>query len=163
MININKKSWLCIAVFLLGGCLNNYNVASDTAKPTTEVPTQDCNTPKNAFSQLPTDVLDGTEVIHIHKFNPANAPSTRFHAEIGGAAISLDVQALSDSYKAQRNYSEPDAENSTSTFDHLCIKESYLYGETVRGIFTEKGILWLELNSELEFISPDLWIYLEKN
>jgi hypothetical protein len=37
-----------------------------------------------------------------------------------------------------------------------------LYGERVRGIFTEKGILWLELNSDIEFISSDLWIYLEK-
>lgn len=164
MININKKGLLCLSAFLLGSCLNNHNIASEATKPTTEMPpTQDCKIPTNAFSQLPTDVLDGTEVIHINNFKPVNISGTHFRAETGGADINLDLQALSGHYKVQRNYSEPGVENTAYTFDQLCIKEGRLYGEMVRGIFTEKGILWLELNSANEFISPDLWIYLEKN
>ncbi|WP_062065245.1 hypothetical protein [Cellvibrio sp. OA-2007] len=163
MFNINQKSVLCAAIFLLGGCLNNHNVASETNTPAKEIPVQNCRIPTNAFSQLPTDVLDGTEVVHISNFKPAIMSATHFNIEIGGANINIDVQALGGHHKAQRNYIEPGLENSTSTFDQLCIKEDRLYGETVRGIFTEKGILWLELNSENEFISSDLWIYLEKN
>lgn len=154
---------LCAAIFLLGGCLNNHNVAGEANNPTKKMPVQNCKIPTDAFSQLPTDVLDGTEVVHINNFKPVIISSGHFHTETGGADISIDVKALSGHYKVQRNYSEPTLGNSASTFDQLCINESYLYGEKVRGIFTEKGILWLELNSDIEFISSDLWIYLEKN
>jgi hypothetical protein len=167
LTNINKKSLLYAAVFLLGGCLNEQNIAgeinNEANNPAKKIPDQTCNIPKDAFSKLPTEVLDGTDVADLSSFKPANISGVHFHAEIGGANIEIDAQVLNELYKIQRIYKEPDLENIVTNYNNLCVKEGRLYGENVRGIFTEKGILWLELKSGNEFISSDLWIYLEKN
>lgn|GEM_PF-7040871 len=163
MTNINKKSLLYVAVFLLGGCLNEQNIAGEINNPATKSPTQTCNIPADAFSKLPTEVLDGTDVADLGSFKPTDISGIHFHTEIGGANIEIDAQALNGLYKIQRIYKEPDLEKIVTNYNNLCVKEGRLYGENVRGIFTEKGILWLELKSGHEFISPDLWIYLEQN
>lgn len=160
MININKKSLLCTAVVLLGGCFNEQNQAVEIINAP---PTQACNIPADAFSTLPTDVLDETDVADLSSFKPADISGLHFHTEMGGASIEIDVQAVNGLYKVQRIYKEPDLENIITNYNNLCVKEGRLHGENVRGIFTEKGILWLELKSGHEFISPDLWIYLEQN
>jgi hypothetical protein len=162
LINFNRQGLLYSTIFLLGGCLNTPHVASEANSPAQVASTQNCEIPADAFNQLPIDVLDGTDVIAIKEFKPASISGAYFQTEIGGANITINLQTLNDHYKTLRKYSEPDIENTTTAFDQLCIDESYLYGERVRGIFTEKGILWLELNSDIEFISSDLWIYLEK-
>lgn len=163
LINFNRKTLLYSTIFLLGGCLNTPNVASQANNQAQVTATQDCKIPTGAFNQLPIDVLDGTDVIAIKEFKPADISGAHFQAETGGVNIKINLQTLNDHYKILRKYSEPGLEHTTTAFDQLCIIGSYLYGEKVRGIFTEKGILWLELNSEIEFISSDLWIYLEKN
>lgn len=163
MVNINQQGLLYSALFLLCGCLNTPNVASEANYSAKEKPTQRCKVPADAFNQLPTDVLDGTNVIAINKFQPANISGTHFKTETGGANITINMQTLNGQHKIQRNYSESDIKKTSTNFNQICINDSYLYGENVRGIFTEKGILWLELKSEIEFIPSDLWIYLEKN
>lgn len=166
LTNINKKSLLYTAVFLLGICLGEQNIASEinneANKPAKKLPSQACNIPADAFSELPTEVLDGTDVADISSFKPSNISGVSFQTEMGSATIEIDVQALNGFYKIQHTYKEPDLENLITNYDNLCVKNSHLYGENVRGIFTEKGILWLELKSKHDFISPDLWIYLEK-
>lgn len=166
MTNINKKSLLYASVFLLGGCLNEQNIAgeinNEANSPAKKIPTQTCNIPTDAFSKLPTEVLDGTDVADLSSFKPANSSGKHFNTEMGGASIEISAQALNGLYKIQRIYKEPDLENIVTNYNNLCVKEGRLYGENVRGIFTEKGILWLELKSGNEFISSDLWIYLEQ-
>lgn len=167
LININKKSLLYAAVFLLGGCLNEPNIAgeinNEAISSAKKNPIQTCNIPVDAFSKLPTDVLYGTDVADLSSFKPVNFSGVSFQTEIGGASIEINAQALNGRYNIKRIYKEPDVENIITNYNNLCIKEGRLYGEHVRGIFTEKGILWLELKSGNEFISSDLWIYLEQN
>ncbi|WP_151057156.1 hypothetical protein [Cellvibrio sp. KY-YJ-3] len=167
MSNINKKNLLYMAAFLLGGCINEHNIASEiknevgsTAKIL--VP-KTCNIPTDAFKKLPTEVLDGTDVVEISSFKSSTISGSHFHTEMGGSTIKIDVQTLTDQYQITRIYKEPDLQDMTSNYKNLCINAEHLYGEHVRGVFTEKGILWLELKSDIEFISPDMWIYLEKN
>jgi hypothetical protein len=165
--NINKKSLLYTAIFLLGGCLNEQNMAdeakADKHNSATTPRTQTCNIPENAFNELPTEILDGTDVVDISNFKPADAPGNHFYKEIGGASLEIDTKPQNGIYTIQRIYREPGMENSIATYNNLCMNKSYLYGENIRGIFTENGILWLELESRHEFIPADLWIYLENN
>lgn len=167
MRKINRKVALYAAIFLLGGCLNEQNMASETTgltnKPTKVLSTQTCNIPVDAFKKLPAEVLDGTNVVNIDNFKPTNNTSLRFYSDIGGASIEIDSQLLNEQHKIQRSYKEPGLENSIKEYKNLCVKAGYLYGENVRGIFTKKGILWLELASDNEFISSDLWIFLTTN
>lgn len=163
MININQQGLLYSVLFLLCGCLNTPIVASEVNHPAKDTLTKRCKVPANAFNQLPSNVLDGTNVIAINKFQPANISGTNFKTETGGASITISMQTLNGTHRIERNYSEPGTEKISTSFSQLCINDSYLYGENVRGIFTEKGILWLELKSEIEFIPSELWIYLEKN
>lgn len=163
MTNIN----LYAAIFLLGICLSEQNIAreiiNEANSPEKKLLTQTCNIPADAFSNLPTEVLDGTDVADLGNFKVTDISGVKFYTEMGGASIEIDIQALNGLYKIQRIYKEPDLENLITNYDTLCVKEGRLYGENVRGIFIEKGILWLELKSKHEFISPDLWIYLRTN
>ncbi len=167
MSKINRKVALYSAILLLGGCLNERNMASEaigmTDKPETTLSAQTCNIPSDAFKQLPTDVLDGTDVVSINNFRPAANAGLRFSTEVGGARIEIDSQLLNEQHKIQRTYEEPGLERLSKEYKNLCVKSGHLYGENVRGIFTEKGVLWLEIESGNEFISPDLWIFLTIN
>jgi hypothetical protein len=166
LTNINKMSLLYMAVFLLSSCLSEQNIAgeipSKTNSPATKLPTPACEIPADAFSKLPTEVLDGTNVVDLDSFKPADISGVLFQADMGGASIEINVQALNWLYKVKRTYNEPDLESIVTNYNNLCVKEGRLYGENVRGIFTEKGILWLELKSGHDFISSDFWIYLEQ-
>ena len=166
MTKTNKMSSLYMAIFLVSSCLSKQNIAdeinNEANNQATKLSAQACNIPADAFSKLPTEVLDGTDVADIGSFKTADISGVHFYTEMGGASIEIDTQALNGLYKIQRIYKEPDLESITTNYNNLCVKEGRLYGENVRGIFAEKGILWLELKSGHEFIAPDLWIYLEK-
>ena len=167
MSKINRKVAFYAAIFLLGGCLNEHNMASETTgstgKSAKTLPSHVCNIPVDAFKHLPTEVLDGTDVVDINNFKPISNTGPRFYSDIGGASMEIDSQLLNEQHKIHRIYKEPGMKNLTKEYKNLCVKSGYLYGESVRGIFTEKGILWLELASDNEFISPDYWIFLTTN
>lgn len=159
---MNKKAVLYTGAFLLSGCINAQNIPSENKTEAGTLPNTTCSIPADAFNQLPSEVLVGTDVVDISSFKPTDMSGIRFHTEMGGSSLEIYTQALAKNQKIQRIYKEPDLENINVTYSDLCLKAGYLYGESVRGIFTKKGILWLELKSGHEFISSDLWIYLEK-
>lgn len=160
MSKFNKKTLIYIALFVLGGCLNNPNLANEASTATSR-PSQaslPCTIPENAFNQLPLEVLSGTEVIEAKSFTQdSTALIGHFHAEMGGAQMKL---TLTRDLKVQRTYEEPGTPKISKTYTNLCIKSGYLYGQNIRGIFTENGILWLEIESGHEFITSDLWTFL---
>lgn len=144
------------AVFLLGGCINNQNLADESGKTTAN--TSSCTIPENAFKQLPVEVLSGTDVVDINGFQTEHLVHIgRFKAEMGGAIIEINIPTAK---QAHRTYKEPETKDSSKTYTNLCIKSGYVYGQDIRGIFTKKGLLWLELQSGHEFITSDLWIHL---
>lgn len=167
MITINKKKILYMAAFLLGGCINAKNVASEinneVDSPTKNLAPKACKIPADAFVKLPTEVLDGTDLVDIGSFKVSSLSGSHFHTEMGGASLAIDIKTLNDFYHLERTYKEPGLTAMTSKYENVCVKAGHLYGKNIRGMFTENGILLLELKPDLEFISPDMWVYLEKN
>ena len=150
-----------MTVLLFGGCINNQNFAGETqsAKALTATDTVACNIPDGAFSNLPSDVVIGTDVDTINHFKTVASPNSHFRGDLGGATMEVDISGME---KAVRTYNEPGENKSLKTYQKICVNSGRLYGENVRGLFTEKGILWLEMKSDQEFISADMWFFLEK-
>lgn len=139
--------------------MNHKNLADETSEKKIPLPNlNSCSIPDNAFSKLPTDVLSGTDVIDIKHFIPNPVVSIgQFNAEVGGAYMKIHVSSRN---QIRRVYQEPSIKDISKIYTDLCIKSGYIYGEDVRGIFTTKGLLWLELKSGHESITPDLWTQL---
>lgn len=160
---MRKLSPLSCAVFLLAGCLNESNIAGELQEHNTTISRSEaCAIPADAFKTLPTDVLSGTDVVTFDTFQRKQNSSKHFHTDTGGAQIELFLEADGSKFEATRTYREPGLENTATRYTNLCIEAGHIYGNTVRGMFTENGILWLELQSNNEFIAPDLWLYMEK-
>lgn len=64
---------------------------------------------------------------------------------------------------AKRSFTEPGIPAAERSYTDLCLVNGLIYGEAVRGKFVEGGIIWLELASDNDFISDDLWMFLRKN
>lgn len=161
---MRKLNPLSFAVLLLAGCLNQSNIAGESRvdNAPTSAPTPTCTIPADAFKNLPTDVLIGTDIATFDTFQRANAAGHHFQTDTGGSQLDLFLQQGKSPSEARRSYKEPGAKDMTARFNNLCIGNGYIYGATVRGMFTKNGILWLELQSNNEFITPDLWFYMEK-
>lgn len=158
-----KKQLLYLATFLLVGCLNEANMAGELAQKAEASPEKPrasiCTIPTTAFKNLPTEVLDGTDVTDLKIFQPTDMSGTYFQTEMGGADLVINIQASNNGHVVQRVYIEPGEEKQVANYKNLCISDGLLYGPNIRGIFTKDGLLWLELDSKQEFITPDLWIY----
>lgn len=152
------------AFFLLAGCLNEENVAQEVTKNSLSnvVTPSTCTISTDAFTKLPAEVLYGTEVVDLKTFKKSQIVNHHFQTETGGSIVTLDINFQANNPSIKRSYKEPDIAEDIANYKNVCIDGEYIFGKDVRGIFTEQGILWLELNSKNDFISSDLWIYMDK-
>lgn len=124
-----------------------------------------CLIPKGAFDALPQDVLFGTDLAPVDSFKlsgETQSLSATYHMEMGGATVSIDVSEVEGSISINRKYTEPGMPAEAKRYGSLCWNGSLLYGNTVRGKLTESGLLWLELESEHDFIPADFWMLLSE-
>lgn len=124
-----------------------------------------CSVPPRSFSNLPQEVIIGTDVFPITNFEAVveNEKRWAFQAEMGGAVLQLNIEYDSKKQLAVvREYVEPGMPAETKRYAGLCINQGRIYGPGVRGIFVQDGLLWLELNSGNGFIPPDLWIQMQQ-
>lgn len=112
---------------------------------------------------LPVMVLDGTDVYERSKFKRTHFKSGNYITETGGAVISLDVTLLNNKVTSiTRKYKEPTLPSDDKTYQNLCVNDSQIYSNSVLLTFVNGGILLWESNSENEFISDELFIYLKE-
>lgn len=151
------------AMFLLATCMNVSALADESkANHVTRAQSPACRIPTNAFKNLPAEVLSGTEIISFITFKQTGLLGKHYQTDTGGSQIGLYLQTSESRYEATRTYTESGEDALTARYEDLCINAAYIYGDSVRGVLTENGLLWLELESGNEFITPDLWIRLEK-
>ena len=156
----------CIAylsIYITACSADNQQSSSEPLRETKKVAVATCTIPEEAFTNLPEDVLAGTEVLPLDDFETI-APTEKqsFMSEMGGAVLQLDIERDSKTKIAiVRKYAEPGMPAESKHYTDLCINESRIYGPGVRGIFVHEGLLWLELNSGNDFISPDLWVLMQ--
>lgn len=124
---------------------------------------KDCDSSPSNFQKLPTDVLLGSDLAHINTFKLAPRLHSKFQSETGGAMIALEIQSHNDQYIIKRTYTEAGAAPMVTTWENICVNKQYIFGNNIRGKMTEDGLLWLELKSDIEFISPDIWVFLNKS
>lgn len=121
-----------------------------------------CQSVSTAFSNLPSEVLIGTDVSALESFASGKFSAGTYHAENGGAELRLTIRETEEGLTAQRNYIEPGLASKTKIYTNLCLEDEFLYGDFVHVKFVKDGLLWLELKPDNDFIPTDLWFYLEK-
>lgn len=89
--------------------------------------------------------------------------SGQFRAETGGAIIKVEVEQIQGEYKISRSYSEPGIQANLKNYTAICLDQHLIYTDTMAMSLSSEGLLWLELDSGHEFISPNLWLLLNKN
>lgn len=122
----------------------------------------------NDVTNYPAQVLDGTE------FNPLNTYSNSplaeeqitgsYFSENGGVVAELSITKSQSGLIVTRIFSEPGAKPKTKTYKSM-IKGgdgSFRTDGAVLRASGNRGILFLELQSEIEFIPNSFWIYYSK-
>jgi hypothetical protein len=122
----------------------------------------------NDVTNYPAQVLDGVE------FNPlntySNSPLTEeqiigsYFSENGGVVAELSIVKSQSGLMVTRTFSEPGAKPKTKIYKNM-IKGgdgSFRTDEAVLRTSGSTGILFLELQSEIEFIPNSFWIYYSK-
>ncbi len=157
-----KKYFPYVGFFLLAGCLNDVNVAGELSSKAKLEPLPKCYIPREVFNDLPEVVLQGVDTADLKSFEFSESSHRSYRSEIGGAIIQLELIPVNNFYTIKRSYKEPGEADVNAIYEQVCINDKYIFGSDTRGLFTKNGILWLELNSGNEFISSDLWIYMDK-
>lgn len=111
---------------------------------------------------FPAEVLLGTEIEAATAFIPGDFSVGTYRSENGGAEIIVTLRELETGLVAERQYREPGMPPEVTSFTDLCRKDGQLWGKSLNGKFVKGGLLWLELQPEIEFISSDLWVHLSK-
>ena len=149
-----------LIISLLLACNKTESDTPDTTIITPSPQTNGCTIPDNSFANLTENVLIGTDVDQIKNVKIGTERVGQFSLDMGGAIIEVNIEKSKTGYTATRSYNEPGASPNNKTYTELCIKNGLIYGKTIRGQFTQDSLLWLELNSDNEFISPELWMVL---
>lgn len=161
-----------VSMLAIAGCkAETIDITSRNDKPTVNAKESrdsrllknlNCQSVSTAISNLPSEVLIGTDVSVLESFASGKYSVGTYHAENGGAELRLTIRETEEGLIAQRNYIEPGLAEKTKVYSNLCLEDEFLYGDFLRVKFVEDGLLWLELKQDNDLIPTDLWFYLEK-
>lgn len=142
---------LGLSLFALSAC-TTADVSSNAHQPA------QCEALSSEASDLPADVLVGTDIAELTSFKDSDADITgEYQAELGGATVSVSV--ASDSLT--RTFQEPDADPDRRTFHSTCISGSDLIAEGMVARRVSEGLLYLEPSSDVGGMPDSLWLLLE--
>ncbi|MET1255302.1 hypothetical protein [Aliikangiella maris] len=151
--------------------LSQSNATNKPVKPAELDAASHCQIPVVAFSKLTQEVLTGTDMqpLSDFKYQPAEQQTATYSSENGGATLTVKVATEKTSINTQqttfhitRIYQEPGLPNDIKTYSPVCIQNEKLYHPSLRALTTADSLLWLELDSQNEFISADFWIRLTR-
>ncbi|MEJ2608954.1 MAG: hypothetical protein P8179_02460 [Candidatus Thiodiazotropha sp.] len=120
-----------------------------------------CESESNLVDSLPTQVLDGTDIIDISIFiTSSKVLEGDYQAEIGGAILTLTTKLTSsNSWVINRTFQEPGEKKVSRDFHLACISKGWIYSDSLVGKSVNGGILIFERKVNTEGIPDNLWIF----
>jgi hypothetical protein len=119
-----------------------------------------CEAEPNLASNLPTQVLDSTDIVDISTFT--TSPKTLegdYQTEIGGAVLTLTIKLTSSSWVINRTFQEPGEKTVSRDYQPTCISNKLIYSDGLVGKSVNGGILIFESKPNTEGIPDNLWIF----
>lgn len=112
----------------------------------------------------PSLVLVGTDVVNKNELTLASIDLNHLYStEIGGAMLSLSIVTSSNQLSITRVFQEPGEAQVTTTFYPVCLKNSLIIADGLRGHITDQGLLVWEHKTKVEGIPSDLWVLYTKD
>lgn len=135
-------------------------VIPETSTPSEPVGLGGCVIPADAFNNLPTTVLSGSDTLEIKDFTPAEIRYGAFASESNAAKLHVMLTRTNTAGLANRSFTQADDKLSRHLHENLCVQNHFIYGDGLRAQATNAGLLWLELNNRDSSISSDSWTLL---
>lgn len=189
-MNYQRLSIICINLILIVGCATLYAnntkhvnkdntekalearvvIEPNSSATTTHIPASKAvnnTTGGSPFINTPDIILFGTDVYPVDEFKTTKiekAEATGIYvSEQGGASVRIRISLVDDTLQLTRTFIEPGEEGFLKIYKEIKWHNSgLLIPSVLYGLFSKKGLLLWEVDSQVGGIPGSMWILYQK-